>query len=772
MSSYTYTDGTESSFGKAAELFKAYKDKMNFKTWNLEDSPTDQGFEPHSYDIIVASNVLHSTAILQGTLENIRQLLKPGGYLILSEITNNSPIRFGCIMGGLPEWWHGADDGRKNPPTMSPREWHTALRKNGFSGVDTITPEVDVLSWPYSVIATQAIDDRIQFLRRPLAHKSSSTPVYLQNVVILGNGSLESARIADEIEDYLGHFCGEVIVLNGLPTEAEALTLNPMSTFINLVDIDSPIFKGMTSQSMDGLKRLFELAKHILWITLGAQVDEPYHMASIAFSRVVSREAGHISLDHLDVSDLGHNISSVIAEYLLRQSALNEWEVPKDRQQAPQILWSKEPEVFLDHGRLMIPRLVHNAEQNARLNASRRTITRTVPVSSADLSISLSPDKPPALVQQVLPPREEDRSSYRIEGSSLLALNVAEDTFLFLGIAKDDATKAVSLVLSETNSSVTNPIASATVGADDVGHDTNGLLIVVASELLAASFLDTVSSTSNILVHCSGKDRFLAAALSRRAAAKGLSCTFVCDVERSDDAPDPSWIKLNVRAPKHILRRMLLPANYTHFLDLVSHARTHQSPLSLSILQVLPSVPRRTGLSDLSRHESLLPQSRSRTKLEDCLRDAISSARFTATSTGQEGVKDLVLPLGQIEDLSVPEDATSVVQWPLEGDITVDVLPLDARRLFSRDRTYLLIGLTGGLGRSMCEWMVANGAGCVCLTSRNPKINEDWLESFRRTDAIVKTFAMYVMQSLWIVTRIETWLTSSHNLGTFLISAV
>lgn len=124
MSSYIYTDVSVGFFNEAAELFKAYSDKMTFKVLDIEKAPSTQGYEPHSYDIIIASNVLHATASLQKTLENTRQLLKPGGYLLLLEITNNGPIRFSNIMGGLPGWWLGVNDGRKYAPTITPGEWH------------------------------------------------------------------------------------------------------------------------------------------------------------------------------------------------------------------------------------------------------------------------------------------------------------------------------------------------------------------------------------------------------------------------------------------------------------------------------------------------------------------------------------------------------------------------------------------------------------------------------------------------------------------------
>lgn len=741
MSSYTYTDVSVGFFNEAAKLLKAYSDKMTFKVLDVEKPPTSQGYEAHSYDVVIASNVLHATSSMQKTLENTRQLLKPGGYLMLLELTNNGPVRFSNIMGGLSGWWAGVDDGRKYAPTMTPGEWHTALRKAGFGGVDVITPEIDTLAWPFSIMAAQAVDDRVQFLRRPLAHSSSSSSISLESLVILGNESLESSRIAEEVEEHLGRFCGQLTILKGLPTEDEALTLNPMSTFINLVDLDSPIFKGMTSDKMEGLKRLFELAKHILWITQGAQADEPYHQASIAFSRAMSHEAGHISLNHLDVSDLEHNVSRVIAEYLLRQSALDHWEAPKDSPQHKQLLWSREPEAFLDQGKLKIPRLVDSVDQNARLNSNRRVINKTVPISESNVSISLSADAPPVVVEQVLTESPNcNQSLVRIESSSLTALHVAADTFLFLGIGKDEATEGKAAVLSTTNACKTTPFASVAANAVE---SADSLLIAVASELLATSMIEAVSSGSSILVHASGKDRFLTAALSRRASANEVRVTFTCDAESDDEAQDPTWIKLNARSPKHVVRRTLLPVKPTHFLDLTAHAFAQPSSLSLSIAQALPAGYKRIDLCGLSQDQSMLPLSCDRGSLTHRLEDAVACANKVTGMAVQEA-QDLVIPLDQIHDSSLLNRTTSAVHWPTSGDVTVEVRPLDAQRLFASDKTYFLVGLTGEIGRSICEWMISNGAGCVCLTSRSPKINDAWLDSFKETNATVKVFALYV----------------------------
>ena len=449
MSSYTYTDVSADLLSEASKVFEAYSHKMTFKALDIEKLPASQGFEPHSYDFVIAANVLHATTSLKEILTNARQLLKPGGYLVLLEPTSNGPIRHNNILGGLPSWWLGRDDGRKYSPAASAGGWHTAMRQSGFSGIDTITPEVDVLTWPFSIIVTQAMDDRVQVLRRPLSHNPNS--VAIDNLVILGTRSLASARIAEEVEEHLGRFCGQTTILDGLPTESDALSLDPMCTFINLVDIDSPIFKGVTAEKMNGLKRVYQLAKRILWVTACAFTEEPYHQASITFSRVVAHEEPDISLDHLDVSDLDDKVSQVIVEHLLRQCALDAWNTPEARQKSAGLLWSKEPEMSLRCGQLMVPRVVDNIDQDARLNSLKRAITKTVPISSSIVSIVLSAKSPPLVVEQPFPLLgKDDQNVVRIEKSSLMALHVVTGVFLFLGIGTNKATKETVVALSAT----------------------------------------------------------------------------------------------------------------------------------------------------------------------------------------------------------------------------------------------------------------------------------------------------------------------------------
>ncbi|KAL9598446.1 MAG: hypothetical protein Q9219_004482 [cf. Caloplaca sp. 3 TL-2023] len=717
--SYAYTDISASSFEKAADIFKAYQDRMTFQVLDIEKAPASQGFEPHSYDIVIASNVLHATSSMQITLENTRQLLKPGGRLFMFEVTNNSPLHYNCIMGSFPDWWVGVGDGRKYSPTMSPGEWHVALRKAGFSGVDAITPEIDALTWPASIISTQAVNDQVLFLRRPL---HTSTSIFIENLVLLGTRSLDSARIGEALEEQLGRFCGQIKALPGLPTEEETLSLSPMSTFINLVDLESPIFKDITAEKMDGLKRVFELAKHVLWVTVGAEADEPYHQASITFSRTVAREAGHVSLNHLDFSDLGDNVSQKIAEHLLRQCALDEWA-------APELLWSKEPEVFMASGQQMVPRTVANIAQDDRLHSSRRAVTKRVSLETSDVSIS-----PQSLIEKSLPV-SDTQNLVRIESSTLVALHVANGTFLYLGAGKDVTTKEPVVVLSTANSCRVNPVARLGV---EFSHPTDNLLIGVASELLAGSLLENLPSQSSILAHCSSKDRFFASALTRQAAAKAIHVTLTCNEDDSSGLP---MVKLDARVSKHVLRKRLLPANPTIFFSLNAQTRTQSKDLSLRIASILPGTCKQIDQSNFFSDQALLPTLSADECLVKRLEDAVAGAK---TFTAFDQCDDLIIQLDQIHD-SISNHVTSVVRWPTKGDVSIKVRPLDIKELFSRNKTYLLVGMTGDLGRSTCEWMVSQGAGCVCLTSRDPVINKEWLESFQGTNATIKVLAMDVI---------------------------
>lgn len=68
FSTYTYTDISAGFFGKAQEVFEEYQNRMVFKVLDIERDPITQGFSECSFDMIIASNVLHATRSMQVTM--------------------------------------------------------------------------------------------------------------------------------------------------------------------------------------------------------------------------------------------------------------------------------------------------------------------------------------------------------------------------------------------------------------------------------------------------------------------------------------------------------------------------------------------------------------------------------------------------------------------------------------------------------------------------------------------------------------------------------
>lgn len=61
FASYTYTDISSGFFGEAREVFKAYESKMVFRVLDIEKDIVDQGFEEHSFDVVLPNLVVHAT---------------------------------------------------------------------------------------------------------------------------------------------------------------------------------------------------------------------------------------------------------------------------------------------------------------------------------------------------------------------------------------------------------------------------------------------------------------------------------------------------------------------------------------------------------------------------------------------------------------------------------------------------------------------------------------------------------------------------------------
>lgn len=87
VAEYCFTDMSNYFCVEGHKLFNKWDNMMRYKVLNIEESPQGQGFPPHSYDIIIATNVLHATKDMMQTMTHVRELLAPDGLVFISEAT-------------------------------------------------------------------------------------------------------------------------------------------------------------------------------------------------------------------------------------------------------------------------------------------------------------------------------------------------------------------------------------------------------------------------------------------------------------------------------------------------------------------------------------------------------------------------------------------------------------------------------------------------------------------------------------------------------------
>jgi malonyl CoA-acyl carrier protein transacylase/NAD(P)-dependent dehydrogenase (short-subunit alcohol dehydrogenase family)/acyl carrier protein/SAM-dependent methyltransferase len=136
---YTFTDVGGLFLTQARKKFSHYP-FVDYRALDIEKSPGEQGYTPHSCNVVVAVNVLHVARNLSKSLEYVCSLLAPKGFLLIREITEpqlDFDITDGLLMNAVE------DEARKHGnPFLSREQWREILLAHGFDRVE-IVPETD-----------------------------------------------------------------------------------------------------------------------------------------------------------------------------------------------------------------------------------------------------------------------------------------------------------------------------------------------------------------------------------------------------------------------------------------------------------------------------------------------------------------------------------------------------------------------------------------------------------------------------------------------------
>jgi acyl transferase domain-containing protein/SAM-dependent methyltransferase len=172
-SEYVFTDVSELFLLRAQRRFAMFE-FASYSTFDIDKDIAVQGLSPQSFDIIVGANVVHAARDLDAAVRRIRQLLVPGGFLLLSEVTRHQDW-FDFSVGLIEGWQHFADDLRGDNPLLSWDKWKRVLLERGF---------VEVVAFPEQRSPAEILGQHVILARTDPAMAGSeildSTPAPLQ----------------------------------------------------------------------------------------------------------------------------------------------------------------------------------------------------------------------------------------------------------------------------------------------------------------------------------------------------------------------------------------------------------------------------------------------------------------------------------------------------------------------------------------------------------------------------------------------------------------
>ncbi|KAL9623833.1 MAG: hypothetical protein Q9160_001824 [Pyrenula sp. 1 TL-2023] len=267
-SEYCFTDISTGFFVAAKEKFKDFEN-LKYAVLDISKDPVEQGFEAESFDLIIASNVLHATPSINATLRNVRKLLHPQGRFLLNELTPTTR-KINYIMGILPGWWLGESDGRPNEPYIPVERWDRELRAAGFSGVDSVVYDNDRPYQNNAEIVSRHPETTPSSMGVTLLHSNNTIPLVSQ---------LESLLIRRG-------FRVDLTTMNQAPP--------PNQDIISMVDFSGPFFERITTEELAAFQSYIGKLESsgVLWATRSIQMacQDPRYSPVVGAARTIRSE--------------------------------------------------------------------------------------------------------------------------------------------------------------------------------------------------------------------------------------------------------------------------------------------------------------------------------------------------------------------------------------------------------------------------------------------------------------------------------------------------
>ena len=743
---YMFTDISAGFFGEAERRFMDSGHSIEYRPLDIERDPASQGFDLHSYDLVIAVNVLHATRNLNETLSNCLALLAPSGQLIALENPRGrgwQDMSFGQLGG----WWRYSDSYRPNHALASPAVWRQALADTGYvdsaflggedyEGMGPLGAGVVLGEAPSEVVWPAGVWLLAGDTSDTLSQLSDGLASLNQAVVLVGGGAgaatgrsvIHASVDAEDRESWRA-------LMEGLPGDA------PLRGVVHAYALEGHGRHAATQEMAEDVRRAGASALAMVqamqdaditpelgvwYLTRGAQaLHRDYLRESVAelagatlwgFGKVIAREAAHLQPRMIDIDPDGPGSIDALVDALMFPD--------------------RETHVAYRSGTRLAARLVRRAEGRTRLALPEDRRWRLAPTAGEGLE---------GLHAEPVAPRALDGGEVRV------AVEAVGVNFLDVLLSMGIVTSAEPLLGEEFSGRVAEVAADVvdfTVGDRVVGLGFGAFApeIVTRAELLApapsdvpASALTTIPSAfvsaglSFDMAALNAGDRILIHTASGGVGLAAVQLAQAAGAEVFATAGAPKQAYLRSLGIEHVydsrttdFGRDILEATGGAGVDVVLNSLTGPGFIEAS-LACLATGGRfvEMGRRDIWSAEEMAA---SRPDVSYFILELDALKKYEPARPGAVLRRVMAgMAAGELQPLAHTRWPVAEAQAAMEfmrsarhiGKNVMVMPPVTDGRLRA-DCTYLVTGGLGGIGTVVAQWLADRGAGVIVLNGRRP----------------------------------------------------
>ncbi|QKX63146.1 uncharacterized protein TRUGW13939_10315 [Talaromyces rugulosus] len=667
-------------------------------------------------DLVIVSLATETKDDVVKLLNSVREHTKPGGYLLVVQSTG--PFLRERLLRCVSLTTTSVT------PQAHQLRWGEVFQRAGFAS--DVSSQFHTPSRRLTLSISYATNPLIEILRKPVSLGRSQVPMP-GKVLVLGGSRPETQAIKNRLTEVLVNSNVELHMAS-LEDELDIAKTEDIRGVLILSDLDEPIMASMTNAKLSALQAILAPNRFVLWLTNGSREDNPYHFATAGLCRSIKAETPGLQLQILDLDTLD-GVADQVVESFLRLAMANDEELKNS-------LWTTEHEIAIQNGHAMLPRVLPIDDLNDRYNATRRVVTREANSAQSVIDLVASRDGSDCVYSaqntgktalQLAAINQPDLVVVRMLYTSAWAAGIGDGSYAFVGVGMLLDGRRV-IAVSPTNTSYAVVPSSWTKNVPASWGD-DATIVGLLVRALVVQCIVAQASSGPIAIH--EADSALADVLESFVQSQDS----IRPLRHSTHDPhkpavDSRFAFIHRRATADAIRS-LIPAFFGTFVDFSNGTSSISKgilPDSTFCLNPTTSSVRICGNIQVS---------------SDAISRCLSNAIRTIQPLIHSSCQICSIPVNTVLE-SRNQRFFGVVDWQSESLVQERVRAIDPASALSPSKTYVMIGLTGELGQSICRMMVTNGARYIIAASRNPDKSPRWKREFEQMGVTVEIMSLDV----------------------------